>query len=245
MIALYTTSSLTQDHVILIIIGGRDRREEMEKDQGASSSPSHSNPSRSPAYSPTLSDTKIRSPANHSPDQKEQRRSMSVDSIDSSNSKHNTRSFRSSRSGSREGSLHSIEIKGLTKMVYATHLEQIFAAYGPIEEIFMPSDPHSQENMGRAFIIYKSPSSAEKAEDCMDKGQIDGAIVSVRCEDVRLHELRSSYNPTPRSQRRDTIRTSNDYRYRNKDDRQRYPVSSYDRERRSEGHRRSRSASPY
>ncbi|PWN37990.1 uncharacterized protein FA14DRAFT_159772 [Meira miltonrushii] len=226
---------------------------EMEKDQSDNSNPSHSNPSRSPPYSPTLSDTKIRSPASRSPghvpshdeqDRKEQRRSMSVDSR---NSKNESRPSRSSRSGSREGAINSIEIKGLTKMVYATHLEQIFAAYGPIEEIFMPSDPYTQENLGRAFITYRSSSSAEKAEDCMDKGQIDGAIVSVRCEDIQVHELRSSYNSTPRSNshRRDTNRTSNDHRYGNKDERQRYPDNSYDRDRRSEGQRRSRSASPY
>lgn len=81
----------------------------------------------------------------------------------------------------------------------------------------------------------------------MDNGQIDGAIVSVRCEDVRLHEVKTSYDSKPRSQRRETNRNNNDHRsnYRNKDERQRYPKNPYDRNRRSEGQRRSRSASPY
>ena len=74
----------------------------------------------------------------------------------------------------------------------------------------------------------------------MDKGQIDGAIISVRCEDVRLHELKKSYASRSRSHRRD--RTSSN---RNREERKRYPESSYDRYRKSEGQRRSRSASPY
>ena len=45
-------------------------------------------------------------------------------------------------------------------MVYATHLEQIFAAYGPIEEIFMPSDPYSEymlKVVGSTYIYFLPP----------------------------------------------------------------------------------------
>lgn len=139
-----------------LVIGKGGTEEEMEKGEGDKGSPSCRSPSRSPAYSPTLSDTRIRSqrastsrspdhvPSHDERDGNQQRRSMSIDSTDSRNGKRKARSFTSSRSDSRDQSLNSIEIKGLTKMVYATHLEQIFAAYGHIEEIFMPSDPYSE-----------------------------------------------------------------------------------------------------
>lgn len=128
----------------------------MVQGQGEDASPSRSNPSRSPAYSPTLSDTKIRSrrtspastsrspdyvPLKDAQDRKQQRRSMSVDTAVSGDSRGK---LHSSRSDTRERSFNSIEIKGLTKMVYATHLEQIFSAYGPIEEVFMPFDRYSE-----------------------------------------------------------------------------------------------------
>lgn len=277
----------------------------MEKDEDDKVNHSNDNVNHSPAYSPTRFDSRARldqsshASTSKSPeyvpsdserrDKEKQKRSMSLDSYDSRDSRDKVRSSRSfdrSNSSSRERNLNSIEIKGLTKMVFATHLEQIFAAYGQIEEIFMPSDHYSmcenivkrtilrsnnlpnilahpffflsvflyesaEENLGRAFITYRSSLSAEKAEECMDKGQIDGAIISVRCEDIQMHELKTSYDSGSRMEhkrnRRNSIRDEHDHRssFRNKSER--YPTNSYERERRkrSQSRIRSRSSSPY
>lgn len=46
------------------------------------------------------------------------------------------------------------------------------------------------ENRGKGWIVYQASSSARKAQDYMDGGQIDGAVISVRQAHVPEEEQR-------------------------------------------------------
>ncbi|UZJ52681.1 hypothetical protein CBS101457_002001 [Exobasidium rhododendri] len=86
---------------------------------------------------------------------------------------------RSRRDDSRRD-YRSIEVSGLTKMVKQSHIDHIFGQYGSIVDIILPTFRTSGASRGRGYVVYRSSASARKAEDYMDDGQIDGAIISVR-----------------------------------------------------------------
>lgn len=179
--------------------------------------PRSSSESRSPSYSPSLASggrrsrsiSRSRSPPPPSPARRHLSRSPSQQ--------------RANRHSER-----SIEVSGISKLTFATHLESIFSIYGEIDDIVLPLFRQSGENRGRGHIVYRSPSSATLAEEHMDGGQIDGVIVSVRQAPVPY----SDQQDAQRSFRRDrleSVRRRDDERdrgtFRREEQRSRYSFS--------------------
>ncbi|PWN49919.1 RNA-binding domain-containing protein [Violaceomyces palustris] len=134
---------------------------------------------------------------------------------------------RSSRKGEGEGEeeLHTVMVKGLTKNVEEYHLEEIFGFYGRIQSVHLPIYRRSGENKSYAQIVYSKPSMAQKAVEHMDKGQIDGSLLTVSlCEepDLRGSQRRRSRSPLeierhpyarqPFSKREEVVERSDEWR---------------------------------
>ncbi|KAK4053375.1 COPII coat Sec23p-Sfb3p heterodimer component [Microbotryomycetes sp. JL201] len=77
----------------------------------------------------------------------------------------------------------TIKVARLTKNVTLQHLDEIFGAYGKIIDIDLPVVKALGTHKGVAWIEFSKVADAEKAEDCMDGGFIDGEEVTVRLED--------------------------------------------------------------
>ncbi|KAK1927891.1 hypothetical protein DB88DRAFT_479687 [Papiliotrema laurentii] len=72
-----------------------------------------------------------------------------------------------------------VVITGLTKNVQKGHLEEIFAPYGRIVAVDLPTFEVSGLNKGKAAIQYEDAAEAEKAASHMDGGQLDNAFLKV------------------------------------------------------------------
>ncbi|KAK9898619.1 hypothetical protein P389DRAFT_178011 [Cystobasidium minutum MCA 4210] len=59
------------------------------------------------------------------------------------------------------------------------HLEEIFSAYGEIEKVDMPLNRRINAHRGFADIVFQSVDDANKAVAYMDRGQLDGSLLSV------------------------------------------------------------------
>ncbi|KAK4048375.1 COPII coat Sec23p-Sfb3p heterodimer component [Microbotryomycetes sp. JL221] len=74
----------------------------------------------------------------------------------------------------------TIKVGRLTKNVTIKHLDEIFGAYGKIVDIDLPILKALGTHKGTAWIEFSKALDAEKAEDCMDGGFIDGEEVTVK-----------------------------------------------------------------
>ncbi|KAG0144804.1 hypothetical protein CROQUDRAFT_46772 [Cronartium quercuum f. sp. fusiforme G11] len=104
-----------------------------------------------------------------------------------SRSRSRSRSYSSysSRSGSRSPVRETneskiIEISKLTKNVTSRHLREIFGAYGEIRDIDLPIVRRIGSHRGTAVITFETGKAAQKAISHMDRGQLDGSLISVR-----------------------------------------------------------------
>jgi len=140
-----------------------------------------------------------------------------------------------------------LRIRGLTRNVTRSHIEEIMSTFGPLESVELAIDPVVHLHKGFADVTFKHEEDGRRAKEYMHEGQIDGASVSVvfkrnigkkkrdRRQSPKKHPLlmpeRRARSPSPYNRRRQ--RSPSPYNRR----RQRSP-SPYER-------RRQRSPSPY
>lgn len=168
LLLLEQTTSNQQDRYV----ARRVRRAKM----AASSQDAKSVTSRSSSPRPSVS--KSRSPSRSRSRSPSRSRSLS-------------RSLTTDEESARSLNIASIRVTGMTPLVYSCHLEEIFGAYGTIEEIVLPLFTRSGEPKGHAWIEFRSADAAKEAIRCMHKGQIDGAIVRCGVEDMPRMDSRA------------------------------------------------------
>ncbi|KAH9462685.1 hypothetical protein MJO28_002554 [Puccinia striiformis f. sp. tritici] len=92
----------------------------------------------------------------------------------------------SSRSDSREsigrngGGSKLVEVSKLTKNVTAEHIQEIFKVYGTIKEVDLPIVRQIGSHRGTAIVTFDTGKAAQKAVSHMDRGQLDGSLISVQ-----------------------------------------------------------------
>ena len=74
-----------------------------------------------------------------------------------------------------------VYVSGLTERMLERHLDEIFGFYGRIERLQLHESPR------RAVIEYNSPAHAHRAVSHMDRGEIDGARVTVSLDDPTMY----------------------------------------------------------
>lgn len=97
-------------------------------------------------------------------------------------------------------------VSGLTKNVRREHLEEIFSKYGKVTGLDLPTFAKCKfslrtrllkltascdiilagQNRGKAAIEFSNAADAEKAQDHMDQGQLDGSTLTVVLSDLPL-----------------------------------------------------------
>lgn len=103
--------------------------------------PESRSPTRSASYSPSPPKSPLRASTSRSPD--ELKRDNGGSQIHSRSP--SPRSARARRSWSPDGRVsdrreaHSVEVVGLTRVIGESHLKSIFAYYGSVEEIILPT----------------------------------------------------------------------------------------------------------
>ncbi|KAF8591420.1 hypothetical protein K439DRAFT_1326667, partial [Ramaria rubella] len=90
------------------------------------------------------------------------------------------------RDGKTATELKVVVITNLTRNVVEIHLRTIFGIYGDIKKIDLPLYGKSGQNRGKAALEYFDSVAAEKAASHMNKGQLDGATLSVELSDAVL-----------------------------------------------------------
>ncbi|KZT55401.1 hypothetical protein CALCODRAFT_437271, partial [Calocera cornea HHB12733] len=75
-----------------------------------------------------------------------------------------------------------VVVSNLTKNVEEYHLKAIFGFYGEILEVDLPRYGKSGPNRGRASLEYATPLQAAAAQKHMEKGQIDGNVVTIELD---------------------------------------------------------------
>ncbi|KAI8456904.1 hypothetical protein BY996DRAFT_6412029 [Phakopsora pachyrhizi] len=81
--------------------------------------------------------------------------------------------------GPAGGGSRVIEVLKLTKHVTAQHLHEIFGTYGTIKEVDLPIVKRIGSHLGKAIITFDTAKAAQKAISHMDRGQLDGSLITV------------------------------------------------------------------
>ncbi|KAL8280900.1 hypothetical protein RQP46_006579 [Phenoliferia psychrophenolica] len=110
-----------------------------------------------------------------------------------------SRSISRSRSPSPRPSL-SIVVQRLTKNVTAVHLEEIFDAYGKITDVDLPIIKRLGTHRGTAYITFANSAAAAKAVSHMDRGQLDGSIISSQQESLPEQKQKQESGSQPSSE---------------------------------------------
>ncbi|GAB9465485.1 RNA recognition motif domain containing protein [Globisporangium polare] len=74
----------------------------------------------------------------------------------------------------------SLRVDNLTRNVNADHLSEIFGKFGAVVSVNLVRERVSKVPKGFAFVVFKTHSDAEKAQDHMHDGWLDGKKVRVR-----------------------------------------------------------------
>ncbi|EJU00038.1 hypothetical protein DACRYDRAFT_55371, partial [Dacryopinax primogenitus] len=77
---------------------------------------------------------------------------------------------------------HFVVVSNLTRNVEVYHLRAIFGIYGEILNVDLPPSGNSGQNRGRASLEFSTASQAEAAQKHMQKGQIDGNVVTTELD---------------------------------------------------------------
>ncbi|KAF9449886.1 RNA-binding domain-containing protein, partial [Macrolepiota fuliginosa MF-IS2] len=77
-----------------------------------------------------------------------------------------------------------VVVTNLTRNVVEAHLQTIFSFYGEIVKIDLPLFGKSGQNRGKAALEYADSTSAHRAFEHMDGGQLDGAVLKVELSDL-------------------------------------------------------------
>ncbi|PLW27182.1 hypothetical protein PCASD_24117 [Puccinia coronata f. sp. avenae] len=160
--------------------------------RSSSENRSSGQPSRSMSLSRSSSDNRSRSrsySSSRSPSPRRKRGRSYSHSPSRSRSRSRSgsySSYSSRRSDSREsagrsgGGSRVVEVTKLTKNVSAEHIREIFQAYGSIKEVDLPIVRHIGSHRGTAIVTYETEKAAQKAVSHMDRGQLDGSLISVQ-----------------------------------------------------------------
>ncbi|MFJ4007358.1 RNA recognition motif domain-containing protein [Streptomyces sp. NPDC090023] len=73
----------------------------------------------------------------------------------------------------------TLYVGGLSLTVTKETLEAAFAQYGPIRQIFMPTDRTTGLRRGFAFVTMSTPEAAQEAIDGLNGTVIDGQAITV------------------------------------------------------------------
>ncbi|KAI7964528.1 hypothetical protein MJO29_002626 [Puccinia striiformis f. sp. tritici] len=158
--------------------------------RGASPKIRHSD-SRSMSLSRSSSENRSRSRSysrsrSRSPRRNRARSYSGSPSRSRSRSRSGSYSSYSSRSDSREsigrngGGSKLVEVSKLTKNVTAEHIQEIFKVYGTIKEVDLPIVRQIGSHRGTAIVTFDTGKAAQKAVSHMDRGQLDGSLISVQ-----------------------------------------------------------------
>ncbi|KAA1065243.1 hypothetical protein PGT21_033148 [Puccinia graminis f. sp. tritici] len=159
----------------------------------AASVKSRRSDSRSMSLSRSSSDSRSRSRSysssrSRSPRRKRGRSYSGPGSRSRSRSRSRSASYSSysSRSDSRDsaertgGGSKVVEVSKLTKNVTAEHVREIFKVYGTIREVDLPIVRRIGSHRGTAIVTYDTDKAAQKAVSHMNRGQLDGSLISVQ-----------------------------------------------------------------
>ncbi|KNZ51647.1 hypothetical protein VP01_3875g1 [Puccinia sorghi] len=166
-------------------------RSESRRSSRAASFQSRRSDSRSMSISRSSSDNRSRSRSysssrSRSPRRKRARSYSNSPSRSRSRSRSGSYSSYSSRSVSREpagrnsGGSRMAEVSKLTKNVTADHIREIFQVYGKIKEVDLPIVRRIGSHRGTAIVTFETDKAAQKAVSHMDRGQLDGSLISVQ-----------------------------------------------------------------
>jgi RNA-binding protein with serine-rich domain 1 len=91
-----------------------------------------------------------------------------------------------------------LHIGCLTRHVNEAHLKEIFSIYGEVVHVELAMDRTVNLPKGFGYVEFRTRAEAEKAQEYMDGGQIDGNIVSAQ---FILVPRKKSLLPPPKSEK--------------------------------------------